>query len=158
MREAPDDAALRYVADERDQVRIKVRALYDGTGNLTGEYVYLYRTPGSNTWQKFEKLTLDGQPIKGFTPVAVDSVRNVVYGFITKGGYDAVIEVLLDGSEAGKLAMARDDVDVDALIRIGRKRRVVGASYATEKREVAYFDPDLKKLLPGSPRRCRKRL
>lgn len=149
LREALDDAALRYVADERDQVRIKVRALYDGTGNLTGEYVYLYRTPGSNTWQKFEKLTLDGQPIKGFTPVAVDSARNVVYGFITKGGYDAVIEVLLDGSEAGKLVMARDDVDVDALIRIGRKRRVVGASYATEKREVAYFDPDLKKLAAG---------
>jgi dipeptidyl aminopeptidase/acylaminoacyl peptidase len=42
--------------------------------------------------------------------------------------------------------MSRDDVDVDALIRIGRQRRVVGASYATEKREIAYFDPALAKL------------
>lgn len=148
-REAPDDGALRYVADEQGEVRIKVRAIYDGTGNLTGDYVYLYRTPGSNTWKKFEKLTLDGKPLGGFTPVAVDSARNVAYGFITKGGYDAVIEVRLDGSEAGTLVMARDDVDVDALIRIGRKRRVVGASYATEKREVAYFDPELKKLAAG---------
>lgn len=54
--------------------------------------------------------------------------------------------------------MARSDVDVDALIRIGRKRRVVGASYATEKREVFDFDPELKKLaaslakaLPDTP-------
>jgi dipeptidyl aminopeptidase/acylaminoacyl peptidase len=148
-REGADAMAVRYVTDAEGQVRIKVRALQDNNGRLTGEYVYLYRTPGSSTWQTFEKLTVDGQPIKGFTPVAVDSARNVAYGFITKGGYDAVIEVLLDGSEAGKLVMARDDVDVDALIRIGRKRRVVGASYATEKREVAYFDPDLKKLAAG---------
>jgi dipeptidyl aminopeptidase/acylaminoacyl peptidase len=148
-REAPDDGAMRYVADENGQVRIKVRALYDGTGNLTGEYVYLYRTPGSNSWKKFENLTVDGTPIKSFMPVAVDSARNVAYGFITKGGYDAVVEVLLDGSEAGKVIMARSDVDVDALIRIGRKRRVVGASYATEKREIAYFDPELQKLAAG---------
>lgn len=148
-REAPDDGALRYVADEDGRVRIKVRALYDGTGRLTGEYVYLYRTPDSNSWKKFENLTIDGTPVGGFTPVAVDSARNVAYGFITKGGYDAVVEVLLDGSDAGKIIMARSDVDVDALIRIGRKRRVVGASYATEKREVAYFDPELKKLAAG---------
>lgn len=148
-REAPDDGAMRYVADENGEVRIKVRALYDGTGNLTGEYVYLYRTPGSNSWKRFENLTVDGQPIAGFSPVAVDSARNVAYGFITRGGYDAVVEVALDGSDAGKLVMARDDVDVDALIRIGRKRRVVGASYATEKREVVYFDPELKKLAAG---------
>lgn len=148
-REAPDDGAMRFVADESGEVRIKVRALYDGTGNLTGEYVYLYRTPGSSSWKKFENLTIDGTPIRGFSPVAVDSARNVAYGFITKGGYDAVVEVLLDGSDAGKLVMARGDVDVDALIRIGRKRRVVGASYATEKREVVYFDPELKKLAAG---------
>ena len=148
-REAPDDGAMRYVADENGEVRIKVRALYDGTGNLTGEYVYLYRTPGSNSWKRFENLTVDGQPIAGFSAVAVDSARNVAYGFITRGGYDAVVEVALDGSDAGKLVMARDDVDVDALIRIGRKRRVVGASYATEKREVVYFDPELKKLAAG---------
>lgn len=151
-REAPDDGALRYVADEDGRVRIKVRALYDGTGRLTGEYVYLYRTPDSNSWKRFEKLTIDGTPVDGFTPVAVDSLRNVAYGFITKGGYDAVVEVLLDGSDAGKIIMARSDVDVDALIRIGRKRRVVGASYATEKREVAYFDPELQKLAAGLAR------
>ena len=148
-REAPDDAATRFVADEQGQVRIKVRAVFDGTGNLTGDYVYLYRTLDSSTWKKFENLTINGTPVGGFTPVAVDSARNVAYGFVTRGGYDAVVEVALDGSDAGRIVMARDDVDVDRLIRIGRKRRVVGASYATEKREVAYFDPELKSLAAG---------
>jgi acetyl esterase/lipase len=149
VQEPSDDLAVRYVADENGRVRIKVRALRDNDGRQTGERHYFCRTPGSTSWKKFEKLTVDGTPINGFTPIAVDSARNVAYGFITKGGYDAVIEVLLDGSEAGKLVMARGDVDVDALIRIGRKRRVVGASYATEKREVAYFDPELKALASG---------
>ena len=149
VQEPSDELAVRYVADENGLVRIKVRALRDNSGRQTGERHYLYRTPGSTSWKKFEKLTVDGTPISGFTPIAVDSARNVAYGFITKGGYDAVVEVLLDGSEAGKLVMSRSDVDVDALIRIGRKRRVVGASYATEKREIAYFDPELQKLAAG---------
>jgi len=148
-REAPDDDAIRFIADENGRVRIKVRALADGTGNLTGAFVYLYRSPDSDTWTKFESLTLDGKSIDAFTPIAVDSARNVAYGFVTSGGYDAVIEVALDGTDAGRVVVARGDVDVDALIRIGRKRRVVGASYATEKRAIAYFDPELEKLAKG---------
>lgn len=145
-REGADDDVVSYVADEQGQVRIKVRAIADGKGILTGRMVQYYRLPGSKSWQKFENLTIDGQPSSGFAPIAVDSARNVAYGFAGVGGYDTVVEVALDGTEAGRTILSRADVDVDSLIRIGRKRRVVGASYATEKREVAYFDPELKKL------------
>ncbi|AOL94763.1 alpha/beta hydrolase family protein [Porphyrobacter sp. LM 6] len=145
-REGADELAVHYVADESGWVRVKVRALRDGNNRLTGNYAYFYRAPGSNDWLKFENLTIDGAAVPGFSPVAVDSSRNVAYGFITQSGYDAIAEFALDGSGTGKILMARGDVDVDALIRIGRKRRVVGASYATEKREIAYFDADLSKL------------
>ena len=37
-------------------------------------------------------------------------------------------------------------VDVDGVVRIGRSRRVVGATFATEMREAVYFDPELSKL------------
>jgi hypothetical protein len=66
-------------------------------------------------------------------PLAVDSARNVAFGFVTKSGYDAIAEVALDGTGAGKLLMARGDVDVDGLIRIGRKNRVVGARATLRK-------------------------
>lgn len=145
-RERPDDAAQRYVADEAGQVRIKVRARYDGTGRLTGENDYFFRLPGKNGWDKFENLTIDGKPVPWFSPLSVDSARNVAIGFIVIDGYDAIAEFALDGSGVGKLLMARGDVDVDTLIRIGRQRRVVGASYATEKRQIAYFSPELAKL------------
>ena len=44
------------------------------------------------------------------------------------------------------LVLARPDVDVDGLIRIGRQNRVVGASFVTDKRQAEFFDPELKKL------------
>ncbi|UYV14711.1 alpha/beta hydrolase family protein [Porphyrobacter sp. ULC335] len=158
IREQPDDATRRFIADEQGQVRIKTQAQQDPNGNLTGVFRHFFRKPGSNSWSPLESLVIDGQPVERMSPLAVDSARNVAFGFITKGGYDAIAEVALDGTGAGKLLMARGDVDVDGLIRIGRKNRVVGASYATEKREIAYFDPalaklaaDLGKALPDQP-------
>jgi dipeptidyl aminopeptidase/acylaminoacyl peptidase len=35
---------------------------------------------------------------------------------------------------------------VDGLVRIGRQHRVVGVSFATEKRSIEFFDPELKRL------------
>ena len=148
-RERPDAKAMRYVADDKGNIRIKVRALTDGLRNLTGEYVYMYRPVDKDGWERLENLTVDGEPLPGFVPRAVDSGRNTAFGFISIDGFDALAEVKLDGSGEGRVLLARDDVDVDALIRIGRQRRVVGASYATEKRAVEYFDPELAKLAEG---------
>lgn len=158
LREQPDDATMRYIADEQGQVRIRMQAQRDSNGLLTGNFRYFFRRPGSSSWSPLESLLIDGQSTERMTPLAVDSARNVVIGFVSKGGYDAIAEVALDGTGTGKVLMARGDVDVDRLIRIGRKNRVVGASYATEKRQIVYFDQalaklaaDLGKVLPDQP-------
>lgn len=158
VREQPDPATQSYVADEAGRVRIKMQAETGPGGLLTGKFRYFYRQPDSNSWSPLGPVTIDGTVVGTMAPVAVDSARNVAIGFIGKDGYDAVAEVALDGTGTGKLLMARGDVDVDSLIRIGRKNRVVGASYATEKRQIAYFDPalaklaaDLGKALPDQP-------
>lgn len=144
-RERFDPLARFYLADEIGNLRVKARdrMAYD---RLTGERDLFYRPAGSNSWQPLEGLTIDGSAVSWFHPAAVDAARNVVIGFVTKDGYDAIAEFPLDGSGTGKVLMSRSDVDVDQLIRIGRQRRVVGASYATEKREIAYFDPALARL------------
>jgi dienelactone hydrolase len=143
-RERYDPLVRYYVADSIGNVRIKVR-MRMSNGRLTGESDTLFRLAGDNDWKPLEGLTIDGKPT-AFYPTAVDGTRNVVIGFVTKDGYDAIAEFPLDGTAAGKVLMSRNDVDVDTLIRIGRQRRVVGASYATEKREIAYFDEALAKL------------
>ena len=144
--EKADPGAVRFVADETGKLRLKVRAMVDAGNRLTGQYEYLYRPADGGTWRSFKDLSIDGKPISGFSPVAADLARNAAYGFITKDGYDALASFPLDGTGAGTVLLARSDVDVDGLISIGRQRRTVGATYATEKREIAYFDPDLAKL------------
>ncbi|MEL1250375.1 S9 family peptidase [Aurantiacibacter gilvus] len=150
--EDPDEYAVRYVADEHGEIRVKVRRPRDISGRLTGDTLYFYRTPDSSRWNAFSG------DLSGFNPVAVSAEENVAYGFQTLDGYRALYRVTLDENADSELVLARDDVDVDGLMRIGRQQRVVGVSYATEKRQIAYLDEDLGNLagrlqaaLPGSP-------
>ncbi|GAA4037651.1 alpha/beta hydrolase family protein [Parerythrobacter jejuensis] len=150
--------AADYIADENGRVRIMMAQDTTASGYDGSDFRFLYRTADSDEWQPLSVVDSTGNLDRGFVPVAVDSSKNVAYGFDIVNGFKALFSVKLDGSNARELVMARDDVDVDGLIRIGRKRRVVGASYATEKRFVEYFDAELDKLagalakaLPGKP-------
>lgn len=157
--EQPDVRNVRYIADQYGNVRIRVWNMIDQRdGYRTSEYEYFMRDVGANGWTRLGEFTIDGRLGVKFTPLSVDTDRNGAIGFTTIDGFDAVAEVVLDGSGQGKTLMKRSDVDVDRLIRIGRQRRVVGASYATEKRSVEYFDSALAELstqlaqaLPGKP-------
>ncbi len=154
--EAPNEANTGFVADDKGAIRLRVRQFSDNDGYLKGRRRYDVHGPDGGAWTTLGVLSDENDT--GFRPVAVDSARNLAYGFVGQNGYDAVATMALDGTGATEVVLARDDVDVDALIRIGRQKRVVGVSYATEKREIAYLDPALKRLadqfqraLPGHP-------
>ncbi|MBU1252990.1 MAG: S9 family peptidase [Alphaproteobacteria bacterium] len=156
--ENPDSDAVDYIADDTGALRMKVRHPKGVGANLGDKQFFYYRDPGESKWNLLSEVTLDAQSAAGFIPVAIDSRRNAAFGFDTVEGYTGVVEVPLDGVGEPSIVMTRDDVDVDRLIRIGRQRRVVGASYATEKRAVEYFDAELKTFaaqlqaaLPGKP-------
>lgn len=158
IEEQPDDGAVSYLADESGSVRFKTRALFDGRGYDTGDRVHMVRRKGETSWERLEGVTLGGAQLGGFAPVALDGARDVLFAYKSINGYRALIEIPLAGSPEARIVAARDDVDVDGLIRIGRQRRVVGVSYATEKRDVEYFDEELAKFaaalamaLPNQP-------
>jgi dipeptidyl aminopeptidase/acylaminoacyl peptidase len=90
--------------------------------------------------------------------LTVDAAKNVAYGMDDLNGRQAVYSVALDGTGKKSLLFSRPDVDVDGLITIGRKDRVIGASYAIDRRHVEIFDPEMKQLreklakaLPSTP-------
>ncbi|MFM5931507.1 MAG: alpha/beta hydrolase family protein [Novosphingobium sp.] len=151
--------AVSYISDGKGTVRIMSSALADGNGRLTGGYTFAYRKPESREWESLSRAQSGMQgPDTGFFPVAVDHAKNIAYGFETEDGYQGVHSMALDGSMTKQPVLARKDVDVDSLVRIGRDRRVVGVSYATERRTIEFFDPELVKLgaalkraLPGNP-------
>ncbi len=153
--EPPRGDAITYISDQHGAVRIVGQQSKTNTGYNTNHVYYLYRPAGGGSWTPLAGK--DGANAD-FEPAAVDRTLNAAYGFETINGRKAVVRLSLDGTFKREVLVARDDVDVDQLITIGRDHRVVGASYATDKRQAVFFDPALQglaaalsKALPGHP-------
>lgn len=153
--EAPRGDAIGYISDQHGALRIMALAPSNSSGYLSGRIVYFHRPAAGGQWQAIPST---GE-MAGFKPEAVDRDLNAVYGFQAVNGRDALVRISLDGAWKREVLVARDDVDVDELVRVGRQRRVVGASFVTDKRQTVFFDPGLKALeaalsraLPGAPR------
>jgi dipeptidyl aminopeptidase/acylaminoacyl peptidase len=153
---APINNASEYITDGTGNVRIV------GISEKTAEYFntgmvrYKYRAQGSSEWKDLG--TFNQQTYDGFNPYAIDPAENVVYGLQKHKGRLALVKRTLDGSHVETNVFDHPQVDVDGPIRLGRKQRIIGVSYATDRRYAHYFDPALSKLstslakaLPGSP-------
>ncbi|HEX8125939.1 MAG TPA: S9 family peptidase [Allosphingosinicella sp.] len=156
--EPANPKASRYISDGRGTVRIMATADIAGaTGYESGRIDYFYRTKASRDWKPLSSYYSVRD--EGFYPIAVDPDLDVAYGYKKdSGGRSALYSMALDGSKRETLVFAHPQVDVDGTVRIGRRARVVGVTYATDKREAAYFDKDLaalgrslSKALPGLP-------
>jgi dienelactone hydrolase len=157
--EPANPEAFVYISDGRGTVRIMGTIVFD-RGMNTGTSRYFFRPVGSHEWQKLSEVK--GPNGDGFRPVAVDHDLNVAYGFKKKDGRSALYTLSLDGAAHEELVFARPDVDVDDIIQIGRRRQVVGASYATDTRHAVYLSQDVKqtlealsRALPGAQLRVR---
>jgi dipeptidyl aminopeptidase/acylaminoacyl peptidase len=154
--EPPRRNAEAFISDGRGRVRIIGVREYAGTGQASSRTVYQYRRAGQDEWEAFG--TFDEATNEGILPMAVDPDLDVAYAFAKLNGRLAVYRVSLDGSLRRDLVAANDTVDVDGLIRIGRRQRVVGVSFAMERRQSIYFDPELQAIaqrlhraLPSQP-------
>lgn len=132
-----------FISDGRGNVRIKAyRPERGGTGQLASRVDYHYRLTESKDWKPFSSW--DGKA--GTMPIEVDAGTNSAYVLKTLDGRLALYRVKLDGSMATELVYKNDKVDVDGVVRSGRGSRVIGVTFAEEKRHVIYFDPEYSKL------------
>ncbi|AJP73858.1 alpha/beta hydrolase family protein [Sphingomonas hengshuiensis] len=156
--EAPRATGADFITDGHGLTRVMATQPRLGSGYSSSDLVYKYRRKDSKEWEPLSTVTYTGYLSSGFIPYAVDRDLDVVYGFDNADGRTALFKIALDGSLKRELVLANPEVDVDALIRIGRQQRVVGASFSTERRQVSYFDPQIRalaaslgKALPGLP-------
>lgn len=140
----PVKDAVEYISDGTGTVRLMgtQRSVLDGFAEA--KIRYKYRKPSSESWEDLDYL--DTLSEEGFNPLAVDPAENAVYGFRKKDGRRALYKIALDGSLKQTLVYAHPEVDVDELVQIGKAQRVVGVSYATDKRYTVYFDNGLSDL------------
>lgn len=143
--EAAKEHAREYISDGRGTVRILgMMGVAGATEQNNGIIHYFYRRVGTRNWEKLSDY--DENSDKGFMPMAVEHDRNVAYGLKKMDGRDALYSVALDGTLKESLIFARPDVDVEGLAYVGRRRRVIGAAFQTDIRQIAYFDSELEKL------------
>lgn len=142
--ERPERLGSEFITDGHGTVRVRGLFELKGDGYDSGFRRYFYRLPGKSEWKPLS--TRNTMTDEGFAPYAVDRDKNVAYGFDKYQGRQALFSLSLDGADTKTLIVARKDVDIDGLVRIGRHQRVVGASYATDRRTVDYFDPTISRL------------
>jgi dienelactone hydrolase len=155
--ELPRDGADSYMTDGLGDVRIMTTAETTGeTQDLTGLIRFKFRKAGSKNWEPFTQY--DERTKTGAVPIAVEAQSDSAFVLQKLNGRDALYRIKLDGSGASTLIASNPKVDIDDVVRIGRGQRVIGYTYATEGREVIYFDPEFRKLsaslsaaLPGHP-------
>ncbi|WP_298814038.1 S9 family peptidase [uncultured Sphingomonas sp.] len=153
---APRREAVEYISDGNGQVRVMGLLRSTDIGRATGELSYYYRAKGDLAWKPLNDYDIKKR--EGFNPLAVDPAGDIVYGYDKLDGRQALFSRPLAEHSTAKLVYARPDVDIDGLIRIGRRQRVVGATFATDKRTAVYFDAEIERMrasltkaLPGAP-------
>lgn len=152
----PRRDGIMYLSDGRGTVRVLGEVNFAGNGRTTTTTLYLYRLQDSTDWH--ELSTFDESTNTGFQPVAVDHDLNIAYGWKKLNGRFALYSLSLDGSLQEKLIYSRPDVDLQSLLTIGRRHRVVGVAYSTDYEHTEYFADDIKqtiaalhKVLPQEP-------
>ena len=143
--EAPQADAFNYVSDGHGAVRIMGLQETKGTGYASGDYKFLYRPLGKSGWSDLS--TYHARDNSGFYPVAVDRAANLAYGYEKTDGRDALVSVALTPGLEKKILFAHPQVDITGLIRVGRDRRAVGASFVTDHRQAVYFDAEVAALV-----------
>jgi dipeptidyl aminopeptidase/acylaminoacyl peptidase len=136
--------AVEYITDGYGEVRIKGVSPPTSAGYDKGAINYVYRAKGSRDWRPLSTYVYRDH--SGFNPYAVDRDTNLAYGLEKIDGRLAAVSYSLDGTLKSQLLYRHPSVDVDGLVRVGRRGRVIGITYATDKREAVYFDPAMKNV------------
>ena len=137
--------AVEYLSDGRGRVRIYGAGRIRGETRMVSEEIeYRYRPQGSGDWRRLSVYNFMSRD--GVNPLAVDAALDSAYVLDKLNGRTALYRVALDESGRRELLVSNDEVDVDGVLRLGRGGRVIGATYATERRQMVYFDPELRTL------------
>ena len=144
--EPPRDTASDFLSDGRGTVRVMSVQPREESGYDGNRTTWFFRKKDGHSWLPLSTTTYSAGGLRGFEPLAVDPDLDVVYGREAKDGFTALYRRALVEGAPSELVLSHPGFDVDELVRVGRQQRVVGVSYAAEKRVVDYADPELARL------------
>ena len=141
--EKPNRAASRYLTDGRGIVRLMVLRETGSGGALTGRKSFRYRAAGSRNWLPLADTGGD------LIPLAVDADSDSLYALKPLQGRNALYRVNLAPGLASTLVASNPKVDIDDVVRAGSGNKVVGYTFADDRRHTVYFDEEYTRLAKG---------
>ena len=142
--EAPREEIDGFLTDGRGNIRIRVDHQDNSEGMLTGIVKYQYRLAGGGDWRDLGNY--DNRNGSGLVPLAIEAESNSLYYLQKLNGRNALYRMTLDGAGKSETVAQNGTVDIDGVTRFGRGQKVIGYTFAADKREVVYFDPEFEKL------------
>jgi len=139
--EQPNRSMSGFMSDGVGHVRLAMIDEVDGTGILTGRTRYNYRLAGSNEWRRLVDFQSDE-----FIPLAIDATVDTLYALKKLDGRWALYRIKLNNSLESELVASNAKVDIDNVVRLGDGQKVIGYTYADDRRHTIYFDPELSAL------------
>lgn len=133
-----------YITDGLGNIRIMRNQPAVADANYVPVWRYFYRADERDQWHPMSINTTEVN--EGFRPVFVDAANNRAVGFLKVNGFDSVVAMSMDGRNQLTSLFQRDNVEIDDIVVIGDTRRIVGVSYATDRRRVEYFDQSLARM------------
>ncbi len=137
---------------------VRYRSLVDQTpgGYDRDSVTHWVRPKGSREW----KLLIRGSLSDDHAPkiLGFDATGDNILVLKLLDGRQALYSVSTDGANTATLLFAHPSVDVDGVLRIGKYRRPVAATFSLDRDEYKFFDSKLSALnvaisaaLPGHP-------
>ena len=154
--ESPNTDVDGFLTDGRGKVRVRFDHDEGPSGMLNGITKYQFRLSGSGEWHTLG--TYDERNDTGMQPLAIEADSNSLFYVQKLNGRNALYRMALDGSKNPELVAKNDTVDIDGVTRFGRGQKIIGYTFATDRREVSYFDREfdglstsLGKAIPNLP-------
>jgi acetyl esterase/lipase len=155
--ETPRPQADSYMSDGAGRIRLYSTSEAQGeSGLLTGKIAIKYRTIGSKDWRNLG--IYDSRTDQGYWPLAIDGESDSLFALKDVAGRDTLVRVKLDGTAAEAAIASNPNVDIDGIVRLGAGNRVIGYTYADDRRHHVYFDREydtlqksLSKAIPAMP-------
>lgn len=142
--------------DNHGEIRFRSLVQGDPSGYVRDRVTYQVRAKGSKTWLPLGKASISDNEAPSY--LGFDETGDRIFRLAPHDGRMALYSVATDGSNAETLIYAHPTVDVEGVLRIGKYRRPVAATYTVERGEYEFFDQklaalgrSLSKALPGHP-------
>lgn len=143
--EKADRDAVEFITDGRGNVRLRgAQPVVGQTYDVSSTIRYHFRPAVGGAWRplaNYDLITRDG-----FNPYVVDAASDRALGLEKINGRTALVALALDGTGNRETLFAHPEVDVDGIVRVGRDQRVIGATYVTDRRQLATTDAKVKAM------------